>query len=100
MSVLFELEAKGNKAELLRKYDKLGSVFSNPKHHAGVIAHITVETEDGIRIMDLMESEEHMDKLLNDPELNKALADHNFETIDFGSSTTHKFKVHNFHVVK
>jgi len=93
-------EGKGNPAELLKKYDKLGPAFSDPKHHKGVIAHITVATEDGIKILDLLESEDVMDKLLNDPGLNRALQDNDFESIDFAATASHKWKVHNFHIAK
>jgi hypothetical protein len=97
MAVLFEYEAKGSPAELLKKYKSATAEFSDPKHQKGLIAHICVETEDGIRVFNLMESAEEMHKLLNDPKLGEVVDRVGLSSVQV-SHTHRNFKVHDYHV--
>jgi hypothetical protein len=98
MAVLFVYEAKGDPAELLKRYHQAGSTgFKNAKHEAGSIAQICVETPDGIQVLNLMESADHMNKLLNDPELGNIVEKCGLSSVHV-SHTHHNYKVHDYHV--
>jgi len=62
MALLYVYEAKGNPEDLLARYEQAGPAIKAKAYQlerAGIspfIAHITVETTDGIRIFELMES--------------------------------------------
>jgi hypothetical protein len=60
MALLYMYDAKGDPADLLAKYDQAGSAFkgkANKVKHGelSVLAHICVQTADGIRILDLID---------------------------------------------
>lgn len=63
MALLYIVDIKGDPQDLLAKYDHAGRAFEEKaaklqKEGApGVVAHICVETPDGIRILDLFESD-------------------------------------------
>ena len=74
MALLFVYEAHGDTADLLDRYDQAGPTFKakgNQLERAGTspyLAHICVETSDGIRIFDLIESPEvEADAPVSDP---------------------------------
>jgi hypothetical protein len=62
MAVLYVFEATGNPADLLAKYDDAGRAWADKRAQqqskgvgADVIAHVCIQTSDGIRILDLLE---------------------------------------------
>jgi hypothetical protein len=97
MAVLFVYEAIGNSGELLKKYQAATNKFRDPKYQKGLIAHICLETPKGIQVLNLMESSEHMNKLINDPDLGKVVDDVDLEAVDVSYSQYH-YKVHDFYV--
>lgn len=64
MALLYVFEAKGDPADLLARYDQAGAIFREKaalldrRALSPVIAHFCVETPDGIRIFDLLQSPE------------------------------------------
>jgi hypothetical protein len=65
MALLYSVDIKGDPKDLLKKYDQAGRSFEAKAAALGkkaggspVVVHICVETPDGIRIMDLLDSPE------------------------------------------
>lgn len=100
MAVLHVFEAKGNPADLLKKYDASAAAFADPKHQGGAIAHICVETSDGIAIFNLMDSAGHVQALVADKNLHNTLAANNFTSKDLAGESQKDLKVHKFVILR
>ena len=70
MSVLVLVHMRGNTDKLLAASDRLAETFGMP---AGLSAHVTAPTDEGIVLMQVWDSEEHRRQANEDPRNRDAL---------------------------
>ena len=80
MAVVAINEIKGDRTELLAKYDKVNAALMGRGRQApGLLVHTCVELDDGIRIANVWETRQHALDGYNDAGFQAALRDAGFE---------------------
>ena len=75
MAVVVVMDQKGDKTELLKKYDIVSEhMMADGTPPKGLLAHFCMKTSDGIRVSNVWESEEAAKAGLEDPRLKEGFA--------------------------
>jgi heme-degrading monooxygenase HmoA len=69
------VDRQGDNAALLDRYDKVMPVVLGLGPQPGHIAHYCIETDSGIRIVNIFDTEDHLRAFFARPEFRKALED-------------------------
>jgi hypothetical protein len=76
MNVLAVFTVKGDTDELLAAYDRaIPAIQSGADEYGAPLVHVCAPTDDGIRIVDVWESDEALQRFVEHPGFRRALAD-------------------------
>ena len=75
MAYIAAMDQHGDSKDLLARYDKIGQTLLAQGARPGQIAHYCMETDYGIRVVNVYETEEQLRAAYDRPEFRQALKD-------------------------
>ena len=79
MAYAASVDLHGDPKDLLERYENMSQAVMAGGGLAGLVAHFCLETDFGIRVMTLYETEEQIRNIYDRPQFRKALTDAGFE---------------------